>query len=341
MKNFKVIIILLTSIQSFGMAKLTESECSQIDIRENMSPGMRKHFSSPRDQDSIGWCYGFTASDLISAEVGVPISSAHVSAIYNKSVDNSTFMKLGYNIGNLIINDKFEDVYEGGYASMAIRKSSNGQELCRESEFPFDKNNYGDTQSLILRLESIREHIKSSDSKSKKLICSEVEAINTDYNLSIDATKLQLALEKESLNALLEKIIDDHCKNKVKIPKFSVRTMKKPKRLSGRQHERHEHARDIKKYFKKIGAQLAKGKPVGVSYGANQIASSGTNHSSVLIGRAWSDGQCLFEIRNSWGKGCEAYDRDKIELCNSFKGSFWVSDEKFYKMVYEVQYIDN
>ena len=127
----KVIFLFSFCLLSFSALfaddlKISEQNCTNKDIRDNMKPSLKEFFSTPREQYGRGWCYAFSTSDLLSAELGEPISSLHLAAIYNKKqyTDDDR--------GNDVL---FEEA--GGYPLKLINYVEEEGVVCKEQEVPF------------------------------------------------------------------------------------------------------------------------------------------------------------------------------------------------------------
>lgn len=306
-----------------------------------MSPEMRKHFSVPRDQDGTGWCYAFTAADLISAEVGVPLSSTHTTTIFNRSIDDTAFLKLAYKIGKVFMESDFESTYEGGWVDMALEKAMKNKEVCKESALPFDGKYWGTTSNMVQKLEEVKKHL--SENADPDYVCSKLQKVISKNELNISLAEIQAILVKENMNTALDSIVSHHCqKEMVELPamKFgSLRTPRLNRRERGRDIEK--VGAKIQKYFEKIDSLLKNGKPIGISYNSTTVVpDQGGGHASVVVARRWRAGKCEFKIRNSWGRTCESYDENEISGCDYLEGSYWVTDQKFYEMANKLNYID-
>lgn len=345
MINILKLSIFLSSLSfaSFGKVEISipKSLCENVDIRDEMSPEMKKHFTRPRSQDSIGWCYGFVAADLLSAEVGKPLSSTHISSIFNQNVEESFFLKANFDFNNLFSDKKFESVYEGGWIDKAIKYAVQRDRVCTEDDLPFD-GQFGSIQLL-------EEAKRQLEAKDENRACTSVSDYKSWANIDVELSRIFALLKKEELNVAMAKIAEEQCNKKmVPLPKLKVKTKRRPSMTqskfggSGRVSKR-DRARSVKRigdYFKVIDSKLSSGKPIGVNYNVEHITYQDGLHASVLTGRKWENGKCHFKIRNSWGKGCFSYARSKISSCDSEEGSYWVTDQTFYEMVYEINYID-
>jgi hypothetical protein len=324
--------------------KVEQSDCSPTDVRDH-HPQLRELFSTPRDQDSIGWCYGFAAADLLSVEAGKPVSASHVSAIFNKSVAKSFLWRIGYGLGNLFMENSFETVYEGGYVDKAIKEAMKESSVCSEDDMPFFKRYPDELYRLIHRIEGIKRSVRDRSLSSEKA-CESLERVlgDTFFNSQAEKEKLLLLILENDLNIVLSDMMDEQCKDKtIALSKKKIKNYTKPSRVSSRTDRNNSFGpdQDVKKYLKTINGLLDKGKPLGISYNVEHITSYSGLHASVVTARRWNPslGRCEYKIRNSWGTGCGSYKSD-IE-CDYDEGSFWVSDEKFYKMADTLTAIPN
>lgn len=330
----------MTSVFSKEKITIPKSMCENVDMRDN-NPQFADFFSSPRSQDSIGWCYGFSAADLLSAELGKPVSAAHASILYNKKVQGNFFWRLAYKFQS----SEFDEVYEGGFAKKALKLMQKNKKVCLEEDLPFDENYSGELERLIKELESLKGYLKSKI-RTVKTKCRKVsEFLSENYGLNISVNELYSALVSENLNIVLDEIAKKQCAGKeVEVPKLKVRKRSMP-RMSRFSNESHDEAqrRFVKRmtsFFNIIDNKLKDGKPVEVSYNVKHVTNFKGLHSSVVTGRRWHNGRCEFKVRNSWGRSCYSYDNSEISQCDREEGAFWVADQKFYEMVNNITYID-
>ncbi|MCO4755681.1 MAG: hypothetical protein KC478_14460 [Bacteriovoracaceae bacterium] len=342
-----LLCLFLIALNCFAASKtqisIPKSMCSDTDIRTKMDPSMKEHFTKPRSQGSIGWCYGFVAADLMSAEVGEALSSIHTSSIYNQSVEDSVITKLAYDIFQ---PSAFKDIYEGGFIEEAIEEVAKNKVVCIESKLPFNANYGVTTKNLILMMEKLKENSEASNQVFDQKACYEAQAIIKLGKFDILPKDLHKVLVNQNLNHALSDLAKKHCSGDlVKVPKFSVKTKSRPSypRRLRRDPEKaaKKHSRSIGKYFKAINSQLEKGKPIGIDYNVKHITRQDGMHSSVVTARRWNNGRCEFKVRNSWGKTCATYKPDEVSSCNYWEGSYWITDQKFYEMVNRITYIDS
>ncbi len=326
--NKILLILLLCSFESQAGLLLNQERCSDVDIRE-VNPSLREVFSTPRDQDSIGWCFGFTAADLISAKLGTEVSAYHVSAIYNRDIAGNLLWRTMYNIGDMVNHGVFENVYEGGFIGKALKAVRSHHTVCSEEQVPFDANYFAGTKGEIQSLEHLRHQVR--EVQDQKIACDLVQQSFPSGILgNSNFEAIQASLIHDNINVTLETITSNACvANPTQVGDFDYKTLNRPSK---------ENESNQSKYMNAIDAALKGGKPVGISWNPGKVMNTGGgNHASSVIARRWKNGKCEYKIRNSWGPTCEAY-LPEID-CNRSEGAFWVKDETFHEMVNSITYI--
>lgn len=330
----KFLILLLLSFQA--MAQVAQKDCTPTDIR-NTNPNirdskeMREHFSTPRNQDSIGWCYAFAGADLMSAEMKTPISSLHTSLIYSQYREMSTMDYLKelvdptptpikkYNTRN------FKFIKESGFVDIAIIALNQRGRVCAEKALPFDQHLGRTTMSLIRKMEDIKLSVINKKLQ-EKLVCEEISKVLPDYGLNtLDFEMVSHSLMKDRLDTTLDLMVRQYCKrNIVRVPARTVNSLN-PKSATP------------KNFFDTINQTLNVGRPLAYYYDVKSVATFSGLHASIITARRWNQGKCEYKIRNTWGKSC-AYYQKGID-CNREEGSFWLSDEKLKNSSTLVQYL--
>jgi len=306
-----ITLILFSSYVQASAYKVKKEECSNIDIRDQ-HPHLKKHFSTPLDQGSIGWCYGYSAADLLSVEAGEAISPSHVSSIYNKSVRSNFLWKVGYNISTLFTK---KETYEGGFIGKATVEAMEESPLCKYN----DMDRY--THRINL-LEVTKQRVKNKQ-MSMEDACVVLE--RTLPNINTDSKNFMEDFISKNLNDSLESLLRENCQT-VEVPERKKRVLYKPF-IWGK-----------KKHVDRVNKLLEKGKPLGVAYNVSHVTKNLSGyHASTVIGRRWNNGRCEYNIRNSWGRTCNY--KPGIE-CNRDDGSFWVKDEDFYKLALNFTYLE-
>lgn len=324
---------------------ILETKKAQIEKRRESCTdvmNLKKPLSlnEPRNQEGIGWCYAYTAADLVSNLSGEKVSAIHAAGSFN----------------NLIIS-RIRRLDEGGQSDAAANAMiKNG--LCLEKDMPSNdyafidrQNDIGTLYKNVNELGEIYSDKKEIASMNDKRpvtyknkyttqqvyvdLCTQqtetlIQISQVFPNLTLDQlTKILMESGKRSFNQLTQKcnlVQSDLMKGVV----FkSLYEPKKPERL-----------------YSKIDEQLNKGQIVGIGYTAEVLLDYKAEnmkgfHASTLIGRRFNKktNSCEYLLRNSWGKNCSQYGNN-IECKN---GHAWVAEEifKYNNAIYEVNYAEN
>lgn len=322
--KFFFLLTLFTLSASAGI--LTERDCTSVDMRERNpkiknNPAMKEHFSIPRNQDSIGWCYAFAAADLISAEMDTPISSLHASLIYNQHHESGLMSRViadrTHEYGLDRGTKKFFETYEGGDFTSSLRVIQGHRKICPESLLPFDQHKGKTTMELIYEMERIKQN-NQNQLFPHTLMCNELNQTLPDFGFTkSDMSKIASLLVQDNINSALEALAEMQCKNKqLDIPFFKTKTLATP--LKGTLLEK-------KNFLANINMMVNIGKPVGIRYKAQDISLAHGNHINLITGRRWNNGRCEYKFRNSWGQTCEGLFPG-IDCIRS-EGSFWVDED--------------
>lgn len=332
MKFFSLLVLISVSTSAFGQ-RVQKASCSPIDVREinpkiSSNAALKQHFSTPRDQDSVGWCYAFTSADLMSAEIGVPVSGLHVSSIYNRYLLKTKQYR------DEVENDRkanpdnysFSEVYESGRVQLAVNQAVENGWLCTERGLPFDKNQPNQIHDMVRALEELKPNIIMNQ-MDKKTVCREITSIVSPFSLmASEVNEMAESLIKDNLNQTLSIFAEKACSEQIgQVPKIQTKIVFKEN--------------DLEKFMKEVNFNIAKGRLQTVDYEVDAFTDFQGFHSSIIIGRRWNNGRCEYNIRNSWGKSCASY-KPGIE-CNKQQGTFWVSDEDLFKASSNIRYISN
>jgi hypothetical protein len=106
-------------------AEIIKGRCSAVDNLKGF-PAASTENKRPRHQDTIGWCYAYTAADLLSYKTGKTISAIDVANAYN-------------NVGTFAMLDRLvgvkESELEGGLIANAASAALD-RGLCPEEKLP-------------------------------------------------------------------------------------------------------------------------------------------------------------------------------------------------------------
>jgi hypothetical protein len=339
-KPFFILLIIATHAMAKDerIIKIPKHLCSNVDVRI-VRPSLQNILSTPRNQGLIGWCYGFAAADLISAEVGEVISSAHVSSIYNKRVASNFFWRIGYSIGDLFKKDDIGEVYEGGFIGKAIKNTLSAGSVCREQDMPYDQKYLGQFKDIMQGLDDLSQKLEKNLISEEAALKSLRNILDADLFPQIDLSRVLTDIQSKNLNKVVEDIMRNNCgENLVSLPDMRVSSKNKPRLKQDSEENFNSSVRWIGKFFQSLNDKLSQGKPVGISYNVNRVTKQSGGHASVIMARRWKNNQCEYKIRNSWGDSCRSYKKG-ID-CDESEGSFWVSDDTLYKMTKSITYIE-
>lgn len=309
---------LILALFSFNAFAITQSECGSMDIREKnrtiaKNQALKEHFSTPRNQDSLGWCYAFAAADLISAEVGQPVSSLHASLIFNTSLENSNTRHTNDRAQKkAFLNNeaRLRYIYEGGSLSASLKTIIAEKQVCYEKNLPFDNHKGKTTIELLMQLESLKMKIDARN-MNEFLICGELNRILPEfglYNLTADNIEVAEKLIDTQINAAMEQIVESSCKKQIQLPPIEVRSLL-----------------PNPNYMKDINTMVSTGKAVAINYDIKDVTAQSGRHVNLITGRRWNNGRCEYKLRNTWGKSCSLFNPG-ID-CIKEEGSFWVPEE--------------
>lgn len=263
----------------------------------------------PKNQGTIGWCYAYTASDLIAHAIG-----KNPSAVYTAMLENNRFW------------NRVFGTTESGYINTALEEMiSKG--ICLEEDMPstdyqFSQEGKDLGQVFNKVLELRRDYIRRSlDTQSiTNNLCSENLNLIGDLHQifpGLNMAELGTILTKGSATSAFKRIAAKSCKisrdGDLKLLKVKI-------------EEKAE------KIFSTIDEQLDKGNILGIDYKYtiltnSQVNSGVANHTSSIVGRRFNPNTntCEYLLRNSEGKTCAIYSKN-YECKN---GHIWISEEFF------------
>ena len=299
-----------------------------------------------RDQDGVGWCYAYTAADLISHKIGTLVSAIDVANSFNNSGVRN-YLKFD-------LSKKNESDQRGGYTDDAI-ESSIARGVCseknvRSSDFAFQQDEK--LIGALRRLENLKErfdeetvvtassrrfwdlkHLSESRSQKIKKFVGDCSILNGGFrqifnNLTND--QMIDILRRSMPVDVVNQAIKESCKNKrLVIEDVEVET-KSINLLTS-----------VDDLIDELDSQLNNDNIVGITYYAsllrNPYNDKSENHESSIVARKFDEksGSCKYLIRNSWGEGCGSYSR-KYE-CE--KGQIWIPQERLVEMIHGITYI--
>jgi hypothetical protein len=305
----------IESKSEFKKIKKTGAPCSEI-LNQNETVNLE----NVRNQDGVGWCYAYTASDLLSYRLNKKISAV---SLYNSDQD----------IELDIDKDKKP---KGGVVGDAITKYINSHKgLCLESELPSTDFSFCTNNDYISFLRDLYTSAKNSNFPSliSGNLCLKQNLTSAFPKLSLD--QITEIVRMNGTSQLVEKIYEANCKNLVGKDFTS-----KPVYVS-----------DKNNWISTINNQLEKEDIVGISYTYDKVSNEKKgDHASIVIGRKFNEqtNKCEYLVRNSWGKTCDQKESSDVRChknCDSFgnncrySGHFWVTESKLQEALLGVTYL--
>jgi hypothetical protein len=301
-----------------------------VDLRLEMGP--------LRDQDSIGWCYGFTSADLLThylyktqaREVIRPdknadyqsskfaVSAVGMSTFFNKMMKKD-FLKgvVAKDSNELAMKYKKNVVAESGLIveALNIAKISG---FCFEKDLPSE--NFGYVQD-----NRCAQNGKCNLEEMLKIVFDEADVKNC-----ISFTKIQKLfpnLTTRTINTILlftekenaiNRLAAVACKKRFSSsffqeaqPVIKNETLNDPKNPK---FDSKYQSRTPLELLMTAEEALDKGTPAGIIYFAdfllNPNAKQSSPHASSLVGKYFNPKTCEVEyiLRNSWGNSCDIYN---------------------------------
>lgn len=257
------------------------------------------NFSNTRNQDGVGWCYAYAASDLLSFK-------------YNQRLSSISFSSRAHSL-----KDQFRDPSkQGADVRIAIEEAYKRlQGFCLESSLRSTDVNFCRFRDISELLSFI-----SQETENQMTSCTEsdLKSIFPDINLSMVKNGTS-AMER----AYLEKLIDEHCrKNKLSKPEPRIKTFIAP-------YATPEQIKNV------IERELLKNNPVIWAFDVHKITgeSGPGGHAGMIMGKAFNPqtNKCEYLVRNSWGKSCPFEKNGNPTRCHQQNGRatgyFYVTEE--------------
>ncbi|MBF0300635.1 MAG: hypothetical protein HQK51_18115 [Oligoflexia bacterium] len=280
-----------------------------------------------RDQGSSGWCFAYTAADLLSFHIGKDISARDIANSYYKGSTISGIKEL--------FGTKRSSHREGLINVAVQRALEHG--LCLEEqlpssdfEFTADKN-FSDT---LNSLEQLKIDLSGSTLLDKQNFCT--EEFYKDFSElfpSFSKQDLISIITKSSNNvSLMENLIEKQCtpRNNVWLNKLEITSTKCLSDSS------------CKNMLDLVDQELSNENIIGLGYNATILETINVEgrlenmHASSIVGRKFNEftGSCEYLIRNSQGTGCT---QSPFFQCK--QGHIYIPEEYLIKAMFEIDYI--
>ena len=311
----------------FQMGKINQEKnqkkCTSIDNRNDLFK------RNMRMQAGDGWCFAFTAADLLSYKYGKLVSAFDIA--------NTWYETSGWDIWQKNFLGRKESGMTFGYGDVAMYFALK-RGFCLEETIKSSKGKFDKMSAIINELKKLEEyksnfddfHNKSNGDWQSFALCSPLE--NESWREIFPEMKneqIYKVLFKASLDSILDDMVKEGCQNKrIKMNDVSVKmTNFNPFAWS---------------YLETIDEQLNKKNIVGISYSSSILfgpydETSGS-HASSIVGRRFNEktNSCEYLVRNSYGEDCERYYSEYE--CE--KGNVWVPKYQIDKGTKNIFYLE-
>lgn len=330
--------ILFLGLLLLGLVARAEEPdtCSPVDFSEKMGP--------VRNQGSKGWCYAFTAADLIGYKLGLT-PSRMVSAFD---------VGVGYYIGERTSSntersndyiesqkDREEEKFgepladrHGGFADEAIEAYNLRGGVCLESQLPsqksqvfLDANTYLDSVMAQKETELGRRPLASRGGPyGAGKICTDESDFGLSKHFLQRLSEINQPLQEEAAKKTAE-YFSKQCGERLPMAPL------KPQMMHFIGLKRRTKALEV------LDNNLLNSVPTGISYSScflteeeppSFLLRKGKScpHASSVVGRKKDPvtGKCEYKIRNSWGTSCEGYVKRLKPKCEG--GHIWVTRDE-------------
>lgn len=301
-------------------ASMKDKGTKKVDLIQEMPP--------IRNQDGIGWCYGFTTADLLTHYLyktkgknvlnnnvpwadyrlkGFNVSAMGIASMYNqnkkidytKSLNNQSLMELH--------RTKKKVVAEGGTLSGAMT-------IVKEKGFCFERDVSSEDFSYVADYRcAVKNRCKISeilnivyDGPKVKIGCDDLYTLQNVFP-SLKLQNIKNILVKTSKQDALARLVNASCQKK-----FSNSFLSDQPRFESKTIKIGQPSNDL---MNSLDNHLDRGIPVGIMYYADFLtgnSGSVSAHASSIVGKAFNPDSCEVEyiLRNSWGRGCGYYVKE-------------------------------
>lgn len=311
-------------------ASARADECETLDVRRGLNAEMKAFFSTPRNQNDIGWCFAYAAADLLSHRYQKPVSAFHVGLTYHHNVTG-----LGSWVRE-IFGSKQSGLNEGGHVGDAISVMTRHGGVCLEGDVSSQPGRYGGFQKPLLAAKKFMDHPAQALSPLEELELKEfLRARYPNVDPSVSVAFLTARRGTPADKVLLELTEKTCAKNAFTISN-KLRLTFQPKSQE-------------MPLVPMVNYALKRRTPVAISYRYDafvrpDLVQGGVlgffqEHVSVIIGRKKVGDQCMYVVRNSWGQSCTEY-REGVP-CDREQGTFMMSARDLERYGSTIEYFRN
>ncbi|HEX7673362.1 MAG TPA: hypothetical protein VF412_04275 [Bdellovibrio sp.] len=304
--KIRISIVLLGCFLSIQTQAADNAQtCSTTDLSK--SPGLE----APINRDGTGWCYAYSAADLVSFKMKQRVSAFDIAANFHEMIRTSIIKRFTHVKTQNIIDS-------GGNIDEAL-ESVSGKAVCSEKELPSDYNN-NDLQKYLRKVMALPG--KQEDAAS----CA---AISKAYP-TILSKDIKGILEAYGGDRRIIELAKASCKHRIQVSDLKFHTEK------------------IKNQdISILDTQLDKGNIVSFEHdpgffflGPNYNPDKKIyDHQATIVGRRFKDGQCQYLVKGSSGRD-KNYKYAAPYKDNNTGGYVWVDKDTIAKFTGSMTYVE-
>lgn len=300
-------------------ASARQKQCTEKDNRDDS-------LGPVRNQGDVGWCYAFTAADLISHKLKQKVSALDIAYRFNQKDLGilGAKLKAQMNAGALTKKNNFalETTSDGGFTTAAIKYEAQ-KGACLESDLPSDNSDMSNLKTSLDDLQRLKYQLLKDP-----MMCQ-----FGNYRLSFARFPalslpqiLQTAYDSDYSDMMI-KLADKNCDGK----RISMKGLEAIEVDISNDKTRGDA-------FATIDKALDNKSIAGIGYDVKVLGNDDEtgSHASSIVGRRYNakTQECEYMIRNSWG---DEFD-DESPLENQ-DGYYWVPKTKLKTVLTDVTVI--
>jgi hypothetical protein len=348
-----IYLILFLSFSFVSLSLLANCTGDEIDNRKPTFYNEETQTHIMRDQGTSGWCYAFSSADLVTHYLARNNPDAlRISNGKPVERDRQLLNPLSALASNPEVDgDNFKNETTGGQPNQFVMDlfSNSSSRICLESEM--NSNNFRDRENNIVEISTLLNNVSklanSDRTEQSNGVCQEWTTVYSNIfpgltYLEFNSIIAKLGQEGANNLQMVTGLIQNSCKNPV-----NVGTLPPVKRVRRTNNDSSDNSTE---FINTIETQLRSGNIIALEYfqdfleNANHPPiinegkgkqSEGSRHVSTIVGRKCVNNEERFLIRNSFGSGCEIYDRS-LE-CDH--GNIWVSKELLLRMSSRISHL--
>lgn len=319
---------------------------------------LSNHFGPASNQRGIGWCYAYSASDLITYKYkgvlkGQAVSPLHIALLYNLN-DEDTVSKDGGTVNGAIrvssypYQSEHNSLFGKGLCLSSVDAQVFGSSGGSAYQMPIKKQLY---QILMMKEEYDRVRKNGADRSRFLAMYKEFDAINPLIN-AMDPKIFSHLMENSNRVDIGIRYIDYFCPYSGRL-KFS--TSEYPMRYSigdtfvvvpKKGPSIQTTISNSKFILDLVHEQLDRNNVSSIAYYSGFLKNDGNSapvesHASTVVGRERIKGVCHVIVRNSWGD-CKNQDGEyqysrNVKQCKD--GYIWIAESQLLKNLTGVTYL--